>query len=351
MVYLVTTINEARDELLGGETIQQFCYFYVTNKAELANLPINLIGEEETLAAQGYKSFTPDNHILSATINSKPIRGIDYTTNIFKLLGIYLASNKAIAHKVEEKFEQSSLKYKYLISKVLPEFRERFKAFINKERNDKSPYAHILRYLYLSETSDEISPFISQLLQQDLDIIDLILLEELQHTFISNSVARITHLNHDAKTVVKQVLLQFGNSVKKITSDRRKGHSVFEINDEYDVQDLLYVMLKGLFPKLTDEEPTPKVGPKSNKIDLIIREEGLMIEVKMIKKSDPNEKQFVEQLKNDIQSYYRYSFLKDLLIYVYDPENKTRDIQNFYELNGEQEIQGIRFGVDVIVGG
>ena len=75
-----------------------------------------------------------------------------------------------------------------------------------------------------------------------------------------------------------------------------------------------------------------------------------MIEVKMIKVSDDDEKPFVEQLKNDIQSYYRYPFLKDLLVYVYDPQSKTKDVQNFYELNGIQEIQGIRFNVEVIVG-
>ena len=92
------------------------------------------------------------------------------------------------------------------------------------------------------------------------------------------------------------------------------------------------------------------MGSKYNKIDLIVREEGIMIEVKMIKEKDTNEKEFIEQLKNDIQSYYKYKFLKDLLIFVYDPQNKTRDVQNFYDLNGTQEIKDIRFNILVVIG-
>lgn len=350
MVYLTKVINEVRTELLSSETIQKFCYCYVVDRKRLKTMPINLIGNEEILAAQGYKSLMPDANSLSNIINSKPIRGIDYTTNIFKLLGIQLASGKAIDNKVKQKFEQSSIKYKYLVSKVLPEFQDKFQEAISKEPVDQSYYSKIFHYIYLGDGDEDIDSHIAALLDRELDAIDLILLEELQQVFIAKSVTRTTYMNHDAKTIIRQVLLQFGNAVKKITRNRRKGHKEFEINDEYDVQDLLYIMLKPLFPKMTDEEPTPKVGPKFNKIDLILRKEGLMIEVKMIKDSDTDEKKFVEQLKNDIQSYYRYGFLKDLLIFVYDPQNKTKDSQNFYELNGVQEIQGVRFNVEVIVG-
>lgn len=350
MVYLAKIINETRNDLLNNETIQKFCYCYVANKDDLETLTIDLFGPEEILAAQGYKSISPDSFTISKILNSQPIRRIDYTTNIFKLLGIHLASEKAIHDKVKEKFENSSIKYKYLINKVLPEFQDDFLEFINQEPDGESFYSGILRYIYLGDSNEEINIHISALLERDLDIIDLILLEELQSFFIARSITKTSYVNHDAKTIVKQVLFEFGNAVKKITRNRRKGHKEFEIDDEYDVQDLLYIMLKPLFPKMIDEEPTPKVGSKYNKIDLIIREEGLMIEVKMIKESDTDEKKFVEQLKNDIQSYYRYGFLKDLLIFVYDPQNKTKDSQNFYELNGAQEIQGIRFEVEAIVG-
>lgn len=350
MVYLAKVINEIRQELLSDETIQKFCYFYVVDRQQLNTININLVGQEENLAAHGYKSLVLDKDEILTIIKRKPIRGIDYTANIFKLLGIYLASGKLVQDKVNEKFENSSIRYKYLISKVLPEFEEKFRNILNQDAEADSPYLELLRFIYGIGESADVEIFIAELLKKDLDFIDLILLEDIQHIFITNSITKINYINLNAKAIVRQVLLNFRNAVKKITRDRRKDHQVFQIHDEYDVQDLLYVMLKPLFPKLTIEEPTPKVGAKYNKIDLIIREEGLMIEVKMIKVSDDDEKPFVEQLKNDIQSYYRYPFLKDLLVYVYDPQSKTKDVQNFYELNGIQEIQGIRFNVEVIVG-
>lgn len=350
MVYLATAIKSVRTELILSDTIQKFCYFYVVDRFELEKLPINLIGNEEVLAAQGFKSLPPNSKELSTVLQSKPIRGIHYTTNVFKLLGIHLASGNSLSSEVAEKYEQSSIKYKYLISKVLPEYESVFQDFLGEDKVEKSYYREILKYIYSQASVDKLSASISKLLEADLDVIDLIILEELQQKFISNSITETTYLNLDVSTLVKQVLLQFGNSVKKITLARRKGHDSFQINDEYDVQDILYVMLKPLFPTLTDEEPTPKVGAKYNKIDLILREHGLMIEVKMIKASDTDEKKFIEQLKNDIQSYYRYSYLRELLVIVYDPQNKTRDLQNFYELNGTQEIQGVRFEVQVIVG-
>ncbi len=116
-----------------------------------------------------------------------------------------------------------------------------------------------------------------------------------------------------------------------------------------DVQDVLYVMLKSIFPTLKEEDPTPIVGAKSNKIDLIHREEGILIEVKMQKQSDSNERDFIEQLKNDIQSYRNSHWLRHLIFFVYDPLGKTKDAHNFYDLNGTQSINGTAFSVEIVL--
>ena len=279
----------------------------------------------------------------------KPIKQLDYTKNIFKLLGIYLVSGDLIREKVETKFNESPLKYKYLIGRVLPEYFERFKKHLDQSLSDDASYSEIMACVFLNKSCEDIERFVSQLMGQEVDVIDLLIIEDLRRSLITRSLPT-KYQNLTAREMARQVLVEFGNSVKKITRDRRKGHDFFEINDEYDVQDLLYVMLKALFPKLITEDPAPKVGVTYTKIDLIMREEEIIIEVKMIKQTDSDEKIFIGQLKNDIQSYYLYPYLKELLIFVYDPQNKTRDVQNFHALNGEQEIQGIRFNVEVIVG-
>ena len=57
---------------------------------------------------------------------------------------------------------------------------------------------------------------------------------------------------------------------------------------------------------------------------MILREEGVLLEVKMIKDSDTNERAFIDQLKNDIQSYHTCEWLKYLIFFVYDPQGKNK---------------------------
>jgi CheY-like chemotaxis protein len=147
--------------------------------------------------------------------------------------------------------------------------------------------------------------------------------------------------------LIKQVLNEFGNTVKKLKV-RRAGHAAFKIDDEYDVQDLVYVMLKGVMPTLLkEEEPTPKVAGKFNRIDFS-DDLGTFVEIKMIGEKE-TEKKFIEQLKIDIQSYYKYANLTNIIFFIYDPHNKTSDVHNFYELNGEKVINGVRIMVEIIV--
>lgn len=348
MVHLIEIIKQARQELLADDSIQRFCYEFVTDRESVRTLPINLDGQEEFIAAHGYTGLQASRDEIEAIIARKPIKGIDFTTNIYKLLGIHLASNGYIKDKLEKKFQESSLKYKYLICRVLPEFNTKLEQQLRQ--SEETSYSTLLYYLYFKESSDSFFSALQELINQELDVIDLLILEDIQRLSIELSIPKITILSLSAKDLALQILHNFGNTVKKITRDRRKGHANFEIKDEYDVQDILYVMFKPIFPKLVVEDPTPKVGVKYNRIDLGVREEGIVIEAKMIKDSDNDEKEFIGQLKDDIQSYYRYSYLKDLIIFVYDPQNKTKDVNAFYDLNGTQEIQGIRFNIEVIVG-
>jgi hypothetical protein len=50
--------------------------------------------------------------------------------------------------------------------------------------------------------------------------------------------------------------------------------------------------------------PFQKLEQKSTKVDLILREERILIEVKMIKEKDSNETEVIEQLKKDFESYH-----------------------------------------------
>ena len=81
----------------------------------------------------------------------------------------------------------------------------------------------------------------------------------------------------------------------------------------------------------------------------MIEKEGIDIELKMIKAKDKDEKEFVKQLKIDFNDYAAWSGLRDLIVFVYDPFNKTTNKNNFYSLEGQQIIRGVSFNVHIIV--
>lgn len=350
MVHIRKIIAERKEELLQEVSIESFCYFYLTDRAKLKSLPIDLPGDEEQIAAKGYMGIKVSQEEINFVLNKKPIKGLHFSNNIFQLLGIYLASNKRCEKEVETKYNQTSLKIKYLISRILPKYTDRFQAYLQSLTTNESPYREMLRFILLNDSEEGFAPALDKFLDTDLDIIDVIILEEYKLHQTSQTIVKTTFMNFSAEEIVRRVLDNFGNSVKRITHQRRKGHDCFIINDEYDVQDLLYIILKSLFPTLIDEEPTPKVGSKFNKVDLIIREEGIMIEMKMIKEKDSNENEFVEQLKNDIESYKLYEGLKHLFCFVYDPLNRTKDVNNFRQLNAKRGFDDRSFQVKVIVG-
>ena len=152
-----------------------------------------------------------------------------------------------------------------------------------------------------------------------------------------------------AEEVVRDILNNFSNAIQKIIKNRRSNHASFFISDEYDVQDILYVILKSIFPNLREEDPIPKVGSKSTKIDLILREERILIEVKMIKESDSNEIKAIDQLKIDFESYHECKWLDKLFCFVYDPNKKTKDIVSFKDLNGNRTKGNHNFNIEIIV--
>ena len=128
----------------------------------------------------------------------------------------------------------------------------------------------------------------------------------------------------------------------------RKRIIVFDNEGTY-VQDLSYLILRSIFRELEFENPHFKSGGTNSKVDLMIEKEGIDIELKMIKAKDKDEKEFVKQLKIDFNDYAAWNGLRDLIVFVYDPFNKTTNKNNFYSLEGQQIIRGVSFNVHIIV--
>lgn len=325
MVFIKDEIKRLKQNLIENNTgIDVYLYNYINNIEN--NTDINIPTNSKELAICGYSKKKIDNKIIDEILLKPPVRGIDYKTNIYELMGIFLLNNKDI--KMEEvlieKYQKSTLENKYLIYKIYPQILERLKKDVENVNDAKGLVIKNILDMNVELIESEIY---LEFISKAENINDLIIMEDLYKKMIISDI----QFHDEPKDIIINILKEFSNSIKRITLKRRKDHDKFIIKDEYDVQDLLYVILKSMFPKMLQEENTPQVGGKTERTDFMFKEFGIILEIKMIKESDKDEKEFIKQIKVDIESYYREN-PKYIIFFIYDPQKKTINNNNFYDL-------------------
>lgn len=343
MVYLREIIKQNKEKLIQYKNIELAAYLYVSSPDELTSNEFELSPEEE-IALKGYKNESVESGKVASIISKAPLKGMSATSNIYKFSGLYLAAKEELKYIFKDKYLQGDLKQKYFLSKIEPAFKTQLLKDIVAFKSESIAILikQILGFKDIQEA--ELDRALQNISKSEVDVQTQILLEDLEMVLLQTK-----YVNKTTEEVVRDVLNNFSNAIQKIIKDRRKEHPKYIIEYEYDVQDVVYVVLKSIFPNLRDEDPIPKVGAKSTKIDLILREEKILIEVKMIKKKDSNETHFIEQLKVDFESYHECKWLSKLFCFVYDPYKKTRDLSNFKDLNGDRKKGEHSFNVELIV--
>ena len=124
---------------------------------------------------------------------------------------------------------------------------------------------------------------------------------------------------------------------------RYSKRKTLEIKDEYDVQDLLHALLKLHFDDVRPEEWTPSYAGNSNRMDFLLKEEEIAIEVKMTREG-LKDKHLGEQLIIDIAKYKEHPNCKTLYCYVYDPNWYIRNPRGI-----EKDLSGMKENIDVKV--
>lgn len=112
--------------------------------------------------------------------------------------------------------------------------------------------------------------------------------------------------------------------VAKQLKRRFNNRGTIEMNDEYDVQDLLHALLKLHFDDVRPEEWTPSYAGGNKRMDFLIKDEEIAIEVKMTRKG-LKDKEVGDQLIIDIANYQRHPNCKKLYCFVYDKDEILRN--------------------------
>ena len=105
---------------------------------------------------------------------------------------------------------------------------------------------------------------------------------------------------------------------------RHDGRDTLVINDEYDVQDLLHSLLKLHFEDVRPEEWTPTYAGGANRMDFLLKDEEIAIEIKMTRLG-LRDKDLGDQLIIDIAKYQSHPNCKCLYCFVYDPDGIIRN--------------------------
>ena len=119
--------------------------------------------------------------------------------------------------------------------------------------------------------------------------------------------------------------------VARQLSRRHGGRNTLEIQDEYDVQDLLHSLLLVEFDDVRDESNNPKYLGKGTRIDLLLPRERVAIEVKMTR-STLSEGELGSQLAEDITRYADPDAnrgVTDLVLYIHDPTHQVANPSGF----------------------
>lgn len=143
--------------------------------------------------------------------------------------------------------------------------------------------------------------------------------------------------------VIENLLLRY-HAVAVQLRKRRQNRDTIDINDEYDVQDLLHALLREHFDDIRPEEWNPSYAGGSSRTDFLLPSIDTFIEVKMTRKGLAD-REIGEQLIVDIEKYQSHPQCRRLICFVYDPSgyiaNPSGIENDLHSKNRDIELQVI----------
>ena len=120
-------------------------------------------------------------------------------------------------------------------------------------------------------------------------------------------------------TLILENLFNRFHQVARQLRSRYNERPTLDVSDEYDVQDLLHSLLKLYFDDIRPEEWTPSYAGSSSRMDFLLEDEQLVVEVKKTRDT-LRDKLIGEQVIVDITKYKEHPDCKTLVCFIYDAE-------------------------------
>jgi len=148
----------------------------------------------------------------------------------------------------------------------------------------------------------------------------------------------------EALYTLLQIFKKFHVSALQLTK-RHNNRDTLIIVDEYDVQDFLHSLLKIHFNDIRPEEYTPSYAGSSSRIDFLLKDEKILVEVKYAT-SKLKDNKIGEQLIVDIERYKNHPDCENLICFVYNP---NFNIKNPYGLEKDLSSKKDKLNIKVYI--
>jgi hypothetical protein len=119
---------------------------------------------------------------------------------------------------------------------------------------------------------------------------------------------------------VLRLCIRFHEVAKQLRI-RHDHRTTIDIQDEYDVQDLMHALLRIFFEDVRHEEWTPSYAGGAARMDFLLPDEQTVLETKKTR-NGLGSKEIGEELIIDIAKYQQHPKCKRLICFVYDPEGR-----------------------------
>lgn len=212
---------------------------------------------------------------------------------------------------------------------------------------DKATYDTFKKRIYslpfwTLETSD--SDFVDAFerdLKTTIEDLKMLLEEEKDGDYRDNSI------NQKEENVTNniQLIINIFRRFHLICRQLRKRYDsreTLDVCDEYDVQDLIHSLLCIYFDDIRAEEWTPSYAGSCSRQDFLLKTEKIVIEIKKTRKG-LQDKQVSEQLIVDIARYKTHQDCKNLICFVYDPDERIAN-----PIGIENDLTKVTDGLNVI---
>ena len=148
----------------------------------------------------------------------------------------------------------------------------------------------------------------------------------------------------DPIELVKTLCYRF-HSVARQLRLRGEYRATLNVEDEFDVQDLLHALLRIQFDDIGTDEWTPSYSEGAPRTTFFLNNSRLAV---IVKKTRPglNAKDLTDQLRIDAERYRSHDRCMTLLCFIYDPEGR---IGNPRGLEADLTSVSDSFVIDVLV--